>query len=50
MASGKVAFDDVPEALTDTISRELYGLEAGDVMGTSQPAPDFIGQPLSAVA
>ena len=50
MASGKVAFDDVPEALTDTISRELYGLEAGDVMGTSQPAPAFIGQPLSAVA
>jgi len=50
MASGKVAFDDVPEVLTDTISRELYGLEAGDVMGTSQPTPDFIGQPLSAVA
>ena len=50
MAAGKVAFDDVPEALTDSISRELYGLEAGDVMGTSQPAPDFIGQPLSAVA
>ena len=32
MAQGRVVFDDVPSALTDDVARELYGLEAGDVM------------------
>lgn len=32
MAAGKVVFDDVPEALTDATARDLYGLEAGDVL------------------
>ncbi len=27
-------FDDVPSRLTDEIARELYGMEAGDVMDT----------------
>jgi phosphonate transport system ATP-binding protein len=32
MAAGRVVFDDVPAALTDDIARQLYGLEAGDVI------------------
>lgn len=32
MSQGRVVFDDVPSALTDSVSRTLYGLEAGEVM------------------
>jgi phosphonate transport system ATP-binding protein len=32
MAAGSVVFDGAPEALTDAAARELYGLEAGEVM------------------
>jgi phosphonate transport system ATP-binding protein len=32
MSAGQVVFDDVPAALTESVARELYGLEAGDVM------------------
>jgi phosphonate transport system ATP-binding protein len=39
MAAGRVVFDDVPAALTEATSRELYGLEAGDVMGHGLPSP-----------
>ena len=41
MAQGRVVFDGVPEALTDDVARELYGLDAGEVMdtaGTRSPA------------
>ena len=34
MANGRVVFDDVPAALTDDVARELYGLEADEVIGT----------------
>ena len=34
MAHGRVVFDDVPAALTDDIARELYGIEAQDVIET----------------
>ena len=34
MAAGRVVFDDVPAALTDDVARELYGLEADEVIGT----------------
>ena len=34
MAHGRVVFDNVPEALTDEIARELYGIEAQDVIET----------------
>ena len=37
MAAGRVVFDDVPAALTEATARELYGLEAGDVMGHAAP-------------
>lgn len=37
MAGGRLVFDDVPAALTPGVARELYGLEANEVLG--QPAP-----------
>src|SRR5881394_2037655 len=33
MAAGRVVFDDAPAMLTDRIARELYDLEANEVMG-----------------
>jgi phosphonate transport system ATP-binding protein len=35
MAAGRVVFDDAPAALTEHIARELYDLEANDVMGAA---------------
>jgi phosphonate transport system ATP-binding protein len=32
MANGKVVFDGVPEQLTDAVARELYGIEADEVL------------------
>jgi phosphonate transport system ATP-binding protein len=37
MSAGRVVFDGAPVALTDHIARELYDLEADEVMGTSAP-------------
>jgi len=37
MAAGRVVFDDVPAALTDAVARDLYGLEAGEVVGEAPP-------------
>ena len=36
MAAGRVVFDDVPAALTDEVARQLYGLEAADVLGAEE--------------
>lgn len=33
MAAGRVVFDDAPAALTDDAVRELYGMEANEVIG-----------------
>ena len=38
MSAGKVVFDDVPAALTASAARELYGLEAGEVMDAQASA------------
>ena len=41
MAGGRVVFDNSPAALTEAVARELYGLEAGEVMErrpAAQPA------------
>ncbi len=35
MANGRIVFDNVPAALTDGIARELYDLEANEVMGAA---------------
>jgi phosphonate transport system ATP-binding protein len=37
MAQGRVVFHDVPAALTEEVARELYGLEAGEVMAAKLP-------------
>jgi phosphonate transport system ATP-binding protein len=34
MSAGRVVFDGAPSALTENIARELYDLEADEVMGT----------------
>jgi phosphonate transport system ATP-binding protein len=39
MSAGRLVFDGAPEALTDDVARELYGLEAGEVMDTPESAP-----------
>src|ERR1700755_934596 len=39
MSAGRVVFDGVPAMLTDAIARELYDLEAGEVMNE---VPDFV--------
>jgi phosphonate transport system ATP-binding protein len=44
MAAGRVVFDGAPETLTDRIARELYDLEADDVMGAAQ-APGAAAMP-----
>ena len=33
MSAGRIVFDAAPEKLTDDVARELYGLEADEVMG-----------------
>ena len=43
MAAGRVVFDGAPSALTDHVARELYDLEAADVMGAMPvPAPEVV--------
>ncbi|MGI4806708.1 MAG: phosphonate ABC transporter ATP-binding protein [Janthinobacterium lividum] len=44
MAGGRLVFDGAPDALTDDVARELYGLEAGEVMDAPalQPMPDAV--------
>ena len=37
MAQGRVVFDGPPDALTDAVARELYGLEASEVLGQAVP-------------
>src|SRR5258707_2309444 len=46
MASGRIVFDGAPATLTDLIARELYDLEANDVIGTAPaPVPDDASVP-----
>ena len=49
LAAGKVVFDGAPAALTEHGARDLYGLEAADVLGHAAP-PDFVSQPGLALA
>lgn len=39
MAGGHVVFDGTPGTLTDDTARDLYGLEAGEVMDRPSPMP-----------
>jgi phosphonate transport system ATP-binding protein len=46
MSAGRVVFDGAPAELTDHIARELYDLEANEVMGAaSADVPDVAGVP-----
>src|SRR6266403_1729735 len=46
MPAGRIVFDGAPATLTDRIARELYDLEANDVMGTAPAqAPDDAAVP-----
>ena len=39
MAQGRVVFDGAPAELTEHVARELYDLEADEVMDKVHPAP-----------
>src|SRR6201995_499150 len=43
LAAGRLVFDGVPAKLTDNVARELYGLEAGEVL-----APNHAAAPVGA--
>jgi phosphonate transport system ATP-binding protein len=42
MSAGRIVFDGVPAALTEHIARELYDLEANEVMGIEAPADSTV--------
>ncbi|MDP8998112.1 MAG: phosphonate ABC transporter ATP-binding protein [Pseudomonadota bacterium] len=42
MSAGRVVFDGAPASLTEDVARELYGLEAGDVMDNEPAHEDSI--------
>jgi phosphonate transport system ATP-binding protein len=46
MAAGRVVFDDVPAALTEDVARELYGMEADEVLGGDPTPVRTAGVPL----
>lgn len=50
LSNGKLVFDNAPEALIDDIARELYGLEAGDVIEGKESAHEAGFVPAAAVA
>ena len=45
MAGGRVVFDGAPEALSDAVARELYGIEAVDVLEPARPEAPQVGRP-----
>ena len=49
MAAGRLVFEGTPDMLTDAVARELFGLDAGDVIGTPV-APAGMREPIHAVA
>ncbi len=43
MAAGRIVFDAAPDALTDAVARDLYGLEADEVLGAgARPGIDAV--------
>jgi len=48
MAQGRIVFDGAPETLTDAAARELYGIEAGEVMDLAPAAPAPTGAAIPA--
>jgi len=50
MAAGRIVFDDAPVKLTDAVARELYGLEADQVLDAGARARPEFTQPLGKAA
>jgi phosphonate transport system ATP-binding protein len=48
MAQGRIVFDDAPEALTEQVARDLYGLEAHEAMTILPPPPAGALEPAAA--
>jgi len=44
LSAGRLVFDGVPAELTDSVARDLYGLESGDVIGPDH-GPALVGMP-----
>ena len=42
LVAGRLVLDEAPNALTNARARELYGLEADDVLGETVPAAAFV--------
>ena len=49
MAAGRLVFEGTPEMLTEAVARELFGLEAGDVLD-AWASPAGMREPLPAIA
>ena len=49
MANGRIVFDGTPDELTDDVARELYGIEAGDVLDSHTPV-NAAGETVAAAA
>jgi phosphonate transport system ATP-binding protein len=42
MSAGRIVFDGLPSALTEDVARDLYGLEAGEVLDVpAEPVPEI---------
>jgi phosphonate transport system ATP-binding protein len=50
MAQGRIVFDGAPSELTEAAARELYGIEAGDVLDSHTPVSAVAGALQGAVA
>jgi phosphonate transport system ATP-binding protein len=50
MAQGRIVFDGAPSELTEAAARELYGIEAGDVLDSHTPVSAVPGALQGAVA
>ena len=45
MAAGRVVFDGAPAALTESVARDLYGMEANEAIGAGLSAASAAGVP-----
>jgi phosphonate transport system ATP-binding protein len=50
MSAGQVVFDATPAGLTESVARELYGLEAGEVMEAPRERQSIPAKAASAAA
>jgi phosphonate transport system ATP-binding protein len=48
MAAGRVVFDGAPAALTDSVARELYGMDAAEQIDAAEQASAPRGEPVAA--